>query len=811
MSAVNADAGFPESRTSLVGRERDISLICALLADPSASLVTLTGPGGIGKTRIALRVAEEARETFPSGVTLASLASLRDVSLVLPTIVQAFDPKLGGDGFDLKRLEFLFAGRRHLLVVDNFEHLTGEAPLIAMLLSACPSLTMLVTSRAPLRLSVEREYPVAPLALPSVRDRLTAGEAAQSAAVELFVQRARSVKPDFALTDENAATVGEIVARLDGLPLAIELAAVRSKVLSPRALLARLSHRLAILTGGARDMPERLRTMRDAIEWSYGLLDPNEQILFRRLAVFDGGFSLDAAEAVAGEGVGNGDWGLHPETVLRPPSSVLSSPFPNPYSPIPNVLDGIASLVDKSLVVHEIGADGESRYRLLETIREFALAQLVASGEERAIRARHLAWAITLAAEARPFLYGSPEQPYWLQRLQTERDSFRGALTWGFESGESILAARLAGELWGYWFSTDNAREGSVWLERAMQIVDELPAKSQLLVLAGAGFHALVRLEFDRATADLERLSVLAADERDVAYTGWAQFGLGIIAQDNGDPATAQRHFEAAQAAFRQITERPALYATATQNLGLVIARQGDHERGAALIEEAIGIFRRQEFDLGIALASRFLGQVMHAKGDDEAAVPLLLDSLRVKRPITQQWHIANALETLAKIAANHRQETLAATIFGALATFREQAGAPLEPALQPQHDEIVGRLRKTLGPAAYDNAWAAGAAMPIEQAILEAARITAAPASGTVMSAPPSGAAAEYGLTPREVDVLRLLVEGKSTQDIADQLYISPRTVSTHVASILGKLGVPTRSAAVALALRANLVPSRA
>ena len=234
MSSKAPETSFPESRTSLIGRERDIERVCALLTDPSVSLVTLTGPGGIGKTRIALRVADAVREEFPSGVTLASLASLRDVSLVLPTIVQAFDPKLGGDGYDLRRLEFLFGGQRHLLVLDNFEHLTGEAPLIAMLFSACPSLTVMVTSRAPLRLSVEREYPVAPLSLAPKQDRLTAEAAMQFGAVELFVQRAKSVKPDFVLTDDNAVVVSEIVARLDGLPLAIELAAVRSKVLSPR-------------------------------------------------------------------------------------------------------------------------------------------------------------------------------------------------------------------------------------------------------------------------------------------------------------------------------------------------------------------------------------------------------------------------------------------------------------------------------------------------------------------------------------------------------------------------------------------------
>jgi DNA-binding CsgD family transcriptional regulator len=443
---------------------------------------------------------------------------------------------------------------------------------------------------------------------------------------------------------------------------------------------------------------------------------------------------------------------------------------------------------------------------VLETIREFALAQLTASGEERAVRLRHLVWAIDLAETARPHLYGSAEQPAWLRRLSAERSSVRGALAWGFAEGEEVLASSLAGALWIAWFSTDNIREGSAWLERAMEHVERLPVLAKLLVLAGAGFHALVRLEFANAGQTLNRLRTLAIEANDLTHIGWGEFGLGVIAQDEARPAQAQRHFEAAQTAFRQITDRPALYATATQNLGLVISRHGDHERGAAAIEEALGIFRRIGFELGIALSSRFLGQVMHAKGDDRRAAPLLLDSLRVNRAITQQWHIANALETLAKIAANHGQETLATTLFGALATFREQADAPLEPALQPEHDAIVSRLRKALGQTAFETAWATGAAMPVEQAVIEAGRVQA----GDRETAPAAAGGNEFGLTPREIDVLRLLVEGKSTTDIADQLYISPRTVSTHVASMLGKLGVPTRSAAVALALRSNLVGPR-
>lgn len=789
-------AQHPETRTSLVGRDMEAAAVAGLITSHGVQLVTLTGPGGIGKTRLAMRVMDEVRDRFGGGVTFISFGTLRNPALVVPTLLQAFQVRAGGGVDAFPRIQIALGEQRHLLVLDSFEHLIDEAPSIAALVSSCPSITALVTSRAALRLSIEREYPVGPLPVPADTERVSLADARASSAIALFEQRARAVKPDFRVTEENVATVAEIVARLDGLPLAIELAAVRSKVLAPKALLARLSHRLSLLTGGARDQPERLRTMRDAIAWSYDLLDPAEQVLFRRLAVFDGDFSLDGVEQV----LGSGDWGDAHSSGPAVAGEGMTAPAPIAYDLSP--LDGVASLVDKSLLVHEPGPT-DSRYRMLGTVREFAAAELESSGEYELVRERHARWVLQLVEEARPHLYGDRDQLAWLQRLHAERPSIRGALNWALETGHDEIAVRMAGALWGYWFSTNSAVEGWSWLERAMEHVAGLPSEMEVLVACGAGFHALVRLDFERARALLERAERLARAAGDDTYVGWSTFGLGVLAQDSGHPGEAQTLFEAARDAFSKVPDRPALAATATQNLGLVISRQGDHARGAEVIEQALRTHRSIGFQLGIAVSSRFLGQVMYAKGDDRRAVDLLIASLQVERDVTQQWHIANALEFLTWIAARQKQPKIAAQLLGALEHFRARVSAPLEPAMRDEHDRAVQMINNALG-GEFETAVSSGRSLSIGDAIALAATVHA---GGEPVVATEPASAAPYGLTPRELDVLRQLVEGKSTADIAEELYISPRTVSTHVASILAKLEVPTRSAAVAMALRGGIV----
>jgi predicted ATPase len=467
---------LPLQPTPLVGREDEVQAASTLLRRPGVRLLTLTGTPGIGKTRLALQVATELSGDVADGVHFVPLAPIRDPALVLTTITHAFGLRELGNQPAIELLTTYLRDRHLLLVLDNFEQVIAAAPLLAQLLEVCPELKLLVTSREVLHLRAEHQFPVPPLALPDLKRLPDSKSLPQYAAVNLFLQRARAVKPDFQLTPENAACIAEICARLDGLPLAIELAAARIKLLSPQALLARLDRRLQLLTGGAHDLPERQRTLRNTIEWSYELLHVEEQRLFRRLAAFVGGCQLSAAEALC-RALGE---------------------------EVPTVFEGITSLIDKSLLQQVEQEEDESRLLMLETIREYGLERLEASGEAEAMRRQHATFFLAMAEEAYPKAH-SAEQSTWLRRLEADHDNLRAALRWTLERQEAQMGLRLGGALHTFWKACNHDSEGRSWLA---QVLAQPGAKARTIArakaLRGLGLLAFTQGDFPEAHRLLE-------------------------------------------------------------------------------------------------------------------------------------------------------------------------------------------------------------------------------------------------------------------------------------------------------------------
>jgi non-specific serine/threonine protein kinase len=664
-TAAPMPTGLPPAPTSLIGREHAEAAVVHLLQRQGARLLTLTGPGGVGKTRLAIQVAASLQDWFPDGVTFVDLAPLREAHLVPVAIAQALGVAEQGGQPLLATLIAYLAGRRHLLVLDNFEHVLDAADSVVSLRDACPGLCLLVTSRVALHLRGEQVYPVPPLALPEPGDVQAPEALGQVPAVALFVQRAREQRPDFTLSVQNAAVVAALCIRLDGLPLAIELAAARVGALPLTTLLAHMDTGLAMLTDGPRDLPARQRTLRDTIAWSYNLLAETEQALLRWLAVFAGGCTQAAAEAVLGaEAAGASDAAMSPTPPLLDALSALveahllqvgevSLPAAAPSRGGGGLEGrGQAGLGPITRVDALAAGEGEPWFRQLETIRAFALDRLEASGEASTVRRRHATYYLALAEAAGMALAG-PDQAAWLAQLEAEHDNLRAALSWARESGDTALGLRLAGALWPFWQRHSHLSEGRRWLEGFLAAEDAgtVAPEVRATALTGAAWLAHEQGGLTLANALFEQgLSLYRA----LGQTGRVATALahrGMMARQQGQYAQARALVEESLALARAAGDRVGI-AYALFRLGLITREQGDYAGATALYEQCQAAYQALDDRGGVAVALMGLGDIARDQGDAVRVEAHCTQSLAICRELERYWSTGYSLNNLALAAA---------------------------------------------------------------------------------------------------------------------------------------------------------------
>ncbi|MEZ4562952.1 MAG: LuxR C-terminal-related transcriptional regulator [Thermomicrobiales bacterium] len=765
---------IPHARTRLIGREAEREMARAFLLAEAVPLLTLTGPGGVGKTRLALAIAQDVGAHFADGVAWVDLAPVTDPALVATAVAAALGAALPADRPPVAALAAQLRTRQRLLLLDNCEQIiAAAASLVSALLAGCPALQVLATSRTPLRVRGEQVLRVPPLPVPDA-SATTVDQVQVAPAVILFVKRARAVDATFALDAHNAMAVAAICRRLDGLPLAIELAAARVTVLSPAALLALLDHRLRVLGAGPRDAPARQQTIREAIAWSYALLSLDEQTFFRQMAVFAGGWTLEAAAAVSG----------------------LS---------LPSALAQINALLDQSLVVRQpTAAAAAPRFTMLATIRACALQTLATSGEDSPARHRHAVWFRALAEEAEMELHGmGVDQPGWMARIDADISNLRAATEWLLATGNGLDALTLVVSLEGYMGARTLERDGRRWLETGLALAPDVPVALRAAALYGLHNRSEVLGEAATQLAYAEAGAALAESSDDAFVRGRASFTLGNAWGTHHHPARAAAAYERAIADLRH-TDRFDFLALALAHLGDVLRATGQPGAAVAPLDEALAYYDRIQDPWGLALTLLKRAALAHELGQHADAVAWYARSLVAAEQVADQRRIIGIVVSLAAVAQATGQAPRAARLLGSVAA--AQAAAGVDRLWNAHEAETVAALaRGALGDMAFAKNWEIGQRTAWPDAVADALtvldRAREAPAC-----LPPIPHAGALDLSRREQEILALLCQRQTNAEMAAALFLSPRTVETHVARVIAKLGASNRREAAALAVRNGL-----
>jgi non-specific serine/threonine protein kinase len=758
--------------TALFGRDEALANIERLLTREGVRLLTLSGAGGAGKTRLAGAAAVRVAAAFPDGASFVDLSAVEEAALVPARLAQAIGVQESGSEPLETILSEVLADRAILLVLDNFEQVLGAVQFLADLLARCPRLVMLVTSREPLHLRAEHVLPVQPLPVPGleVRDPRTA---ASNPAVALFVDRGRACRPSFDLTPDNVRAVAEICIRLDGLPLAIELAAAQLGVLSPNIILERLHARAPFVLSGVSDLPARHRTLRAAVASSYDLLTAQQQAVFRWCGVFAGGFTSRAAADVFVDD-----------------------------DPLLDLLPILAVLADKNLlqVVEEAG--GTLRFRWLETIRSFAVDHLTLNGELAIARRRHAEHYVALAEAAESALVG-PEMSNTLDALEREYDNFRAVFHWALEGdGADLgLGLRLAGAMYRFWNLRGHLGEARQWLDRALVAVstEDQPAMVHAKALNAAGVLAGMQADDERAEARFSESLVLWRSIGDTTRVAAAVGNLGLVAQNRHD-------IERALACFRESEE---LYESAGDQRGIAVSlgcrarlerQQGHHREAVPLFERSVALFRELGDARSLANSLANLGHSALALEDPRRSTAYFKESLELRQALGNTLGIAECLEGFAALAMAAGRPRRAARLYGAAEALREITGAPLLDADRAEHERLVGGLSRRLGERTFSSEWTAGRATSPEEAARFALRLGNAETAA-------AESAERSPLTRREREVAALVARGLTNRQVAEQLLVATRTIETHLEHIFSKLGFQTRAEVAAWAVRQEIV----